>query len=326
MNILIASNQIDSGNPILKELYNVYTATYKEDNLNFFKLNVRQLIFPYRLISIISKSDIVNVHFSSYYTIPVIIICRLLNKKFITTFHGTDLHGEVDYKLDGLIKYLWVKLNRVFSLITFYFNDKTILVSRTLLDHIPKAIIAVADGNIETISLGINYNKHKLLDKVKCREKLHLSSDIKYFLFSSFSSQKIKRIDIADQIVSLLGARYKLLRMTDVKYEEVPVYLSAADYLLLTSDREGSPNIVREALAYNLPVFSVDAGDVFRKFGISDNCFQISRNPRSASNQINMILEENIAFNSTREKLKNRISMMSTATKYNKIYKKVYAK
>jgi glycosyltransferase involved in cell wall biosynthesis len=44
--------------------------------------------------------------------------------------------------------------------------------------------------------------------------------------------------------------------------ERVPIFLNAADCLLLTSPWEGSPNIVKEAVACNLAVVSVDVGDV----------------------------------------------------------------
>ena len=38
--------------------------------------------------------------------------------------------------------------------------------------------------------------------------------------------------------------------------------MNAADCLLVTSDAEGSPTVVQEALATNLPVVSVDVGDI----------------------------------------------------------------
>lgn len=44
--------------------------------------------------------------------------------------------------------------------------------------------------------------------------------------------------------------------------ETIPLYLNAADCLAFASFREGSPNIIKEAIACNLPIVSVEVGDV----------------------------------------------------------------
>ena len=74
--------------------------------------------------------------------------------------------------------------------------------------------------------------------------------------------------------------------MANVKSDDVPYYLSACNYILITSDKEGSPNIVREALLMNKTVFSVDCGDVMEQIKHSKSSIIISRNPDLASKQI----------------------------------------
>jgi glycosyltransferase involved in cell wall biosynthesis len=53
--------------------------------------------------------------------------------------------------------------------------------------------------------------------------------------------------------------------MSGVPHERVPWYMNAANAMLLTSTREGSPNTVKEALACNLPVVTTDVGDTAQR-------------------------------------------------------------
>ena len=51
--------------------------------------------------------------------------------------------------------------------------------------------------------------------------------------------------------------------------------MNAADALLLTSFIEGSPNIIKEAMACNLPIVSVRVGDVPQIIAKARNCYVV---------------------------------------------------
>jgi glycosyltransferase involved in cell wall biosynthesis len=63
--------------------------------------------------------------------------------------------------------------------------------------------------------------------------------------------------------------------LTSVPHEDVPTWINAADAVVVTSTHEGSPNAVKEALACNVPVVSVDVGDVRELLRGIDGCFMV---------------------------------------------------
>lgn len=94
---------------------------------------------------------------------------------------------------------------------------------------------------------------------------LGLPSDGRVALFVGDPARPEKRYWLAQKTVNLLVSRIQveLIVASSGPYEQVPLYyMNACDALLLTSSHEGSPNAVKEALACNLPVVSVDVGDV----------------------------------------------------------------
>ena len=66
--------------------------------------------------------------------------------------------------------------------------------------------------------------------------------------------------------------------------------LNAADVLLLTSFTEGSPQIIKEALACNCPVVSVDVGDVRERLINVDKSYVTSRSSEDIASKIDLCL------------------------------------
>lgn len=98
------------------------------------------------------------------------------------------------------------------------------------------------------------------------RRKLGWEAHERIVLFNAGMSPAVKRLDLAQAAVNEAAkqcGRIRLLVLDGrVPHRTVAAMLNGADCLLLTSDWEGSPTIVQEALACNLPVVSVDVGDV----------------------------------------------------------------
>jgi teichuronic acid biosynthesis glycosyltransferase TuaC len=100
----------------------------------------------------------------------------------------------------------------------------------------------------------------------EARQRLGWSQRQYVVLFNGGRSRQVKRLDLAQAAVEHArqgnaDIRLEVLR-GETAQELVPEMMRAADCLLLTSDWEGSPTVIQEAMACNLPVVSVDVGDV----------------------------------------------------------------
>jgi glycosyltransferase involved in cell wall biosynthesis len=79
--------------------------------------------------------------------------------------------------------------------------------------------------------------------------------------------------------------------VSNIPGPQLKFYYSSADLLLLTSFHEGSPNVIKEAMACNCPVVSTEVGDVRFLFGESDGHFISSFDPSDVAEKIQTALE-----------------------------------
>lgn len=130
---------------------------------------------------------------------------------------------------------------------------------------------------------GTDLSLFRPIDKRDARRKLNWPLDERVVFFYEGGRPEVKRRDLAEESLRetrrLLGKCRLEVMGSDVPHDQVPLLLNASDCLLMTSDFEGSPNIVREAIACNTPIVSVDVGDVRRWLSNLDGARIVSRDP-----------------------------------------------
>ncbi|MFC6718266.1 glycosyltransferase [Natrialbaceae archaeon GCM10025810] len=113
---------------------------------------------------------------------------------------------------------------------------------------------------------GIDLEKFAPEPRDAAREAVGWDDEAHHVLFPYSPERTVKNYPRARRIASaaddLLERPVRLQVVHGVDHDEVATYVNAADALLLTSESEGSPNSVKEAMACNLPVVATDVGDV----------------------------------------------------------------
>ena len=166
----------------------------------------------------------------------------------VVTYHGSDINSRCIRPLSRL------------AMRRAAFN---IFVSETLQNtalHSNNQTIKQSN-NQTVLPCGVDLDRFAPIPREDARKKLGLLPEGHYVLFSGAFDIEIKNAPLAQASCALLPDT-TLLELRNRSREEVALLMNAADVLLVTSRHEGSPQVVKEALACNLPVVSTDVGDI----------------------------------------------------------------
>lgn len=172
-----------------------------------------------------------------------------------------------------------VKATRMYKLLICFFarffHWKAIIVkSQDMYDdlQIKRAMI---------VPNGVDLDLFKPMDKTICRQGLGWDVEKKSVLFPANPSRPEKDFALAKESVDLLEGEVKIHVFEQVEHQRTPLFFNAADVVLLTSKWEGSPNVIKEALACGCPIVSTDVGDVKERMAGVEGCYvAITREPK----------------------------------------------
>lgn len=189
------------------------------------------------------------------------------------------------YSLSGFLVTMAApfKKNIVVSLMgTFRKGSLKYVFVRFLAKYHWKAVIVKSERMKEQIGLeksilipnGVEPGKFSSLPPRQIlRHELGFTADRKYVIFVADPARQEKNFSLCKQTVDRLGdLKVELLAVYNKPHEEVARYMVAADVLMLTSFTEGSPNVVKEAMAANCPIVTTNVGDVQEIIGDTEGC------------------------------------------------------
>jgi len=178
----------------------------------------------------------------------------------VVSFCGDDLLGTPIPTVKWRLR---TRAARLLGLLAAERARAIVVKSQNLFEALPRRL----QHRAIILPNGVNTECFRPLDRRDCRLALGWDPEAKVVLFHASRGEDRWRknpalAEAAVDIVRRREPRVSLVMPSDATREDVRLMLNAADCLLVTSLQEGSPNMVKEAMACNLPVVSVPCGDV----------------------------------------------------------------
>lgn len=220
-------------------------------------------------------------------------------RKMIREFRPDVVHGH--YSLCGWVANiacfgLCKKPKIVVSILgSFPTKGKKLKLVRWSIQHLWDATIVKSQQTASQLGLpvniipnGVNLEIFEAKSKVDSRKLVGFEDGKKYIIWCSNPDRPEKDWALATEGVRELenkGIRAKLIAVYNKTPEEVCTYMNAADCLLLTSVSEGSPNVIKEAMACNCPIVTTNVGDVEERLAGLEGCFIVPERVRELGNE-----------------------------------------
>jgi glycosyltransferase involved in cell wall biosynthesis len=254
-------------------------------------------------------SDIIHCHFGHLGSLALFWKFAQ-DKPLVVSYCGSDLLGSV--RRNG----------------RYHFKGKILALANSYLSRYVTYAIAksgslskrIKTRRIKIIPSGVDMLLFKELDRESSRERIGLKDyPGKIILFLGQRNNPVKNFSLFQETLECLDFEFKYIALEAIPYEKVVYFLNSADVCVLTSFHEGSPNVIKEAMACNRPVVSVDVGDVKELFKGVEGCFVVKHDPKDIADAVSKAVQFD-KVNARQRLLDLRLDLESTAEKIMNIY------
>ncbi|MFZ2491235.1 MAG: glycosyltransferase [Thermoanaerobaculia bacterium] len=152
--------------------------------------------------------------------------------------------------------------------------DLIVTVSRRVAGEIQRF---APGASVMAMPSPIDLNRFLPLDKREARARLGFpGNEERWVLFNALNlDDPVKRFALARKAFDLANERLGNLRLriaTKLPHADLPLFTAACDVILCTSETEGWPNCVKEALACNVPFVATDVSDLHEIAAADPHC------------------------------------------------------
>lgn len=220
------------------------------------RTSVPALLASGRELRRVAREHRAHVVHSHYGTVTSLVATLFSPVPVVITYRGSDLNPSSEFSAPRAIS------SRLMSQFSAPLASEIICVSEEL-----RSRLWWRRGAVHVIPTGIDLEEFIPLSRAEARAKVGWSGDQRIALLNIGASRSpnkgLSLVESAMQIVKreIPDARLQVLDGT-LPAAQMPLYLNAADVVVMASRHEGSPNVVKEALACNVPLCSVRVGDV----------------------------------------------------------------
>lgn len=272
-----------------------------EIDIQYFSIKGKGFLNYLRNILLLKKHLKINKYdlLHSHYVLSgwVALFASNFRYPIVLSLMGDDAYGSFNSK--GKLEFLSIYLIILTKFIQPFVN-KIIVKSQ----NISKAVYF--KNKVFVIPNGVNLRIFHIIDKNEAKKYLGLDPKKKYLLFVSDPSNPRKNFNLLKEAFNTFQLNnLEILTSFPSMHELLPYYYNSADIMVSTSTAEGSPNVIKEAMACNCPIVSTDVGDVRWVFGNTKGCYLTSFEPNDVAEKIRLALDfsEKVGRTNGRERI-----------------------